>query len=83
VSSGQRGTHIRFALRRPGSLRVNIYNLLGQHVFTLFEGFGASGAQSLVWDGRTATGAVAAPGLYIVSLENEGYPLARKILLLY
>lgn len=56
--------------------RVRIYNLLGQEIaeFTAWR-------SPLFWDGTVGPGRKAAPGLYLVRVEQAGHSATAKILL--
>lgn len=70
------GTLISYDLPAATDVRVNIYNLNGQHVRELWHGPQAGGSQSLYWDGRRDGGAAAASGLYICAIQ-AGHEVAR------
>jgi len=57
-------THIAYDLPEAGPVRFEIYNVLGQKAVLLLEPRQESGRHVIVWDGRTASGAKAAAGLY-------------------
>ncbi|HLP16912.1 MAG TPA: FlgD immunoglobulin-like domain containing protein [Bacteroidota bacterium] len=62
-------TTIGYALPRQSSVTVTIYNVRGQEVKSFKVGVQASGAQSVVWDGRNAAGAPVASGVYIYRVK--------------
>jgi hypothetical protein len=70
-----------FALRlaRPERARVEVYDLQGRRVATLYDGVAPAGALPLSWDGRDARGVRAASGVYWVRAEAAGKSLLRKI----
>ncbi|MYK39648.1 MAG: S8 family serine peptidase [Gemmatimonadetes bacterium] len=55
---------IPFALAEAGPVRISVYNLMGQQVRVLADGWLAAGAHRVRWDGRTAAGVEAASGVY-------------------
>jgi len=65
-------TELVFALDRPASGELSIYDLTGRRVrsFTL-QGL-ASGEHRVVWDGRSDTGTRLASGSYLVQLRIDG-----------
>ncbi len=59
---------IPFALAEAGPVRLAVYNLMGQQVRVLADGWLAAGEHRVRWDGRTAAGVEAASGVYWVVL---------------
>jgi hypothetical protein len=58
---------VTLAVPRAQTGVVRVYDVQGKVVRTLHDGRLEAGEQPLVWDGRDASGASAAPGLYFVS----------------
>lgn len=76
-----RTTTIRFDAPAAGShVRVEVFDLAGQRVATLVDGFRAGGAHSIAWDGRRADGADASPGVYLCRLTAGSTIQTRKLL---
>ena len=61
-------TTIRYSVPRSGSVRLVIYNLLGQSVRTLVDTPQSSGSYSVLWDGRNQAGTTVSSGIYIYRL---------------
>jgi hypothetical protein len=76
-------TVIRVAVEGRESLeaRVDVYDLRGRRVRSLFAGEFESGTRELAWDGRDDQGAAAASGVYAVRLEAGHQVLQRKVTL--
>ncbi len=53
---------IPFVLAEAGPVRLVVYNLMGQQVRVLADGWLTAGAHRVRWDGRTAAGVEAASG---------------------
>lgn len=53
----------------PARVKINIYNLLGECVRTVFEGDLPPGYHTLRWDGRAGNGRVVPSGLYICRMS--------------
>ncbi len=64
-------TTIRFVLPNTAQVKLQIFNLLGKNVRTIFEGSRQAGAYSLSWDGTDNNGVVLASGMYIYRLEAQ------------
>jgi hypothetical protein len=63
-------TIIRFNLAAPREVDVDIYNLLGQRIRSLYSGQVNTGTTSLVWDGANDSGRRVAAGLYLCQLRT-------------
>jgi len=75
-------TVISYEIPHPAHLRIEIYNVLGQKIKTLFDGFQASLYGRVVWDGINEKGQGVSAGVYIYSLITDNARLNRKMLLL-
>ncbi|MCX6601659.1 MAG: T9SS type A sorting domain-containing protein [bacterium] len=70
-------TEIRFSLPQAGKVSLNLYDITGRKVATLFNHVATGGEHTVPLD---ATGL--ASGVYFVSIEAAGQIATRKILLL-
>jgi hypothetical protein len=70
-------TRLSYMLPDPGPASIHIYNLLGQHVDTVFEGEQQAGRHSLIWDAGHLPS-----GVYFARLEAEEYSQSIKMVLL-
>lgn len=75
-------TAVRYELPAAADVALSVYDVSGRRVADLARGRRAAGAHAAVWDGREASGARAAPGVYVVRLTAGGTAAARRILLL-
>ncbi len=76
-------TVIRFSLTQPTSVRLGVYDLLGQKVRNLVKAEIASGNHRVVWDGRNETGREVSSGVYLMRLIGDhGGVQTRKMVLL-
>jgi flagellar hook assembly protein FlgD len=66
---------------QSGNLKVRVYNILGQPVTTLFDGFAGAGSLSLNWDGTTQTGELAREGAYLIRVEMGQNATTHRVLL--
>ena len=62
-------------------MRLVVYNLMGQQVRVLADGWLAAGVHRVRWDGRTEAGAEAASGVYWVMLQAGGVVQTAKLAL--
>ncbi|MFC1525215.1 DUF362 domain-containing protein [Candidatus Latescibacterota bacterium] len=74
-------TIIRFALSESQEVRLEVYNLLGQRVATLAEGWREAGQYRVRWDGRDDGGQELASGVYAYRLVAGERATTRKLVL--
>ena len=60
---------------------LQIFNILGQKVKTLFNGNIASGKHEITWDSRNEQGARLPSGLYFVVMQAEHFKRVHKMML--
>ncbi|OQC06167.1 MAG: flagellar basal body rod modification protein [Candidatus Cloacimonetes bacterium ADurb.Bin089] len=75
-------TTIAFTLAKGGKVDINIYNLKGQKVKTLFSDILLPGKHCLVWDGKDDKGSSLASGIYFVKMQTGKTTDTRKITML-
>ena len=64
-------------------VNLSIYNLLDQHVQTLFRGQQGPGQYSIMWYGRDKSGVSVASGIYFVHMSTSaGQIQTKKVMLL-
>ena len=75
-------TQIAYRLASPGSVRLEIYNVLGQPVRTLVNQFQPAGFYQVRWDARDQRGAEVAAGVYLTRLSHPDGAQTRRLLYL-
>jgi len=75
-------TIIRYQLSKAGQVNLNVYNIQGQLVKTLAEGFQIPGEYSAKWDRRDNHGKQVSAGVYIYHLVTGDRILNRKMVVL-
>jgi predicted phosphodiesterase len=75
-------TRIRFAL--PGEMHVTlkVFNILGDEVRTLVEGYQMAGVFEVKWDTRNDAGKLLPSGTYLYRLQAGGFVNVKKMALL-
>lgn len=63
-------TTIRYQLAESGPVRLVVYNVLGQQIRTLVDGFQGRGVQEVVWNGRNQGGNKVTSGNYLYRFET-------------
>lgn len=75
-------TLIRFALPEDCEVKLDVYNILGQKVKTLADGFFTKGVREVVWDGKNQKGKEVASGIYFYRIKTKKYTEIKKMVLL-
>ncbi len=75
-------TTILFSLPEPMNARVEVFNILGERVKTVFNGLGQAGENSVVWNGDNDRGQAAASGVYFYRLKAGDFQQSRKMILM-
>ncbi|NQU66980.1 MAG: T9SS type A sorting domain-containing protein [Candidatus Marinimicrobia bacterium] len=75
-------TNIGFSLPQDQNVVLNIYNMNGQHIRTLTDGFYTAGEYSVRWDGSIQGGIMAPTGVYFARLSTENYNQTIKMVLM-
>jgi hypothetical protein len=75
-------TTIAYSLKEDGKVSLNIYNIRGQLVKSLADGFTAKGSHSASWDGKDARGIACASGVYLYKLTTGKTTITRKMMIL-
>lgn len=72
---------ISLGMKKEGLAVVEIYNLRGQKLKTLFSGRQDKGNFSLQWDGTDDLGVKQASGVYLIRMNSENGESLRKVVL--
>ncbi len=82
------GTTIKYDLMRSGTVKLSVYNTLGQLVRTLVTGAAqTTGAYTVAWDGKDQLGRMSSTGVYIYRLDvkdlnGKTFTRSHKMLLI-
>jgi hypothetical protein len=75
-------TVIEYVLPENSQVKLSIYNILGQHIKTLMDGFRQAGSNKVIWDGKDQAGRELSSGVYFYRLKTESFINMKKMLLL-
>jgi len=75
-------TEISFTLPEASEVRVMVYNILGQHVSTLIDGYQEAGEHAVIWNGTDSNGRKVSSGIYLYTIEAGQYKASRKMVLM-
>ena len=69
-----------FVLEYDSHVKIDIYNINGKHVNTLFNNFVSSGKRSYYWDSKCKNGFKIPSGIYFGSIETQNKLILKKII---
>ena len=75
-------TQIRYSIPVSSNVKVVVYNMLGSKVRTLHNGNQDAGYRSVMWNATNDNGDPVAAGMYIYTIEADGYFASKKMILL-
>lgn len=72
---------VRYYVKGVGvPVSLDIYNIIGQHVMTLYKGKRSTGTYTEIWNGTLNSGRKAPPGLYFITLSSRNKSFTKKFL---
>ncbi|RJR30015.1 MAG: T9SS C-terminal target domain-containing protein [Candidatus Latescibacterota bacterium] len=74
-------TRVEYGLAAPARVRLRIYDAAGRLVRSLVEAERPAGRHVELWDGRDASGRLAASGIYFYRLDAGSFSQTRKTVL--
>jgi len=75
-------TKIAFDIAHAGNVSIDVYNIKGQRVKTLVNGYYEIGNHSIIWNGDDSTGRSVGSGIYFYRMTTNGYNSVQKMLLM-
>jgi hypothetical protein len=75
-------TEICYALPNDCHVRLTVYNVKGQKVKTLVNGFESTGHKTVRWDGTDENGQKVSSGIYFYRLEAGNFRQTHKMVLM-
>ncbi|MFQ5637514.1 MAG: FlgD immunoglobulin-like domain containing protein [bacterium] len=74
-------TVIEYQVPNTAEIKLQVYNLLGQKIRTLFSGLRQAGSHTIQWDGLNDRGQQVAAGIYFLRLQADRFAVSKKMLL--
>jgi hypothetical protein len=75
-------TRIRFELSKPGTVRLEVFDVAGRVVRTLVGGESyPAGSHEALWDGRNESGRAVPSGVYVCRLVTEDSTATTRVML--
>ncbi|MBU2508508.1 MAG: T9SS type A sorting domain-containing protein, partial [Bacteroidetes bacterium] len=75
-------TTIEYQLSEPDYVKIKIYDVKGELINSVDEGYKPSGNHQITWSGLNKIGTKAASGAYFYQLEASNRSEVKKMLLL-
>ena len=72
-------TMINFYLPNNNYIEINIYDIKGKKVRTIYKGKLNSGYQSIKWNGMDDKGVSLSSGIYVLSLNYDNQVISNKM----
>ena len=72
-------TMIDFYLPEDNYIEINIYNVKGEKVKTIYKGELSSGYQSIKWNGTDDKASSLSSGIYVVRLNYDNQVISNKM----
>jgi hypothetical protein len=76
-------TTIPFSIKKSGVVKLDVINMLGQHVCSIVDEFYQPGHFTAKWMGKNSNGQDVPAGIYFYRLEINGYIKAKPLILLW
>jgi hypothetical protein len=73
---------IRYSANRPGSISIEIYDVLGRKVNEIRNNITSPGDGSIIWDGRTNESVGVSSGIYFIKAELGGMEIVKKVVVI-
>ena len=74
-------TTIEYTLDTDSTMAIDIYNISGQHVKTLFAGQAVAGVHNTLWNGQDKTGKVVSAGIYLCRIQADNTMVVHRMTL--
>jgi len=75
-------TQISYYLPKASRAKLTVYNVLGQSVRVLYDGYQEAGMQTVTWDGRNSDGVELSSGIYFYRLQAGNFNQTKKMSLM-
>lgn len=75
-------TQINYDLQKSGIVSIDIYNIKGIYIKSLFNNFQSSGYYTLTWNGTNSIGKSVSAGMYLYIIKAGDFRITKKMVLL-
>tara|TARA_B100000614_G_scaffold254422_1_gene269766 strand:+ start:2770 stop:3153 length:384 start_codon:yes stop_codon:yes gene_type:complete len=74
-------TTIDYSIPSPSNILFKIYDMSGNEIRTLHNGYHNSGSATIIWDGKDKNSQLVASGIYFYSIVSDRNSLVKKLTL--
>ena len=64
------------------TIHANIYDLLGQKIWSSSKHFSSPETETLIWNGKNKKGDRVSNGIYFIQVEGDKYQTTQKVIYL-
>jgi hypothetical protein len=75
-------TRINYAIPEAGYITLNIYDISGLLVRTLYQGDQSAGRYEVMWNGKNNSGSKVGSGVYFYRIQANSFTAVKKMILL-
>lgn len=74
-------TNLSYSLKAPGTVRIEVYNLKGQLIWSTTQSHTQAGYFYSTWNGKDMNGTPVSSGIYSYKMTSENYTSTKKVVL--
>jgi len=74
---------ITYSLIKDSQVKINVFNVAGEHVKKLLDEKMLAGEHNISWDGKDKNSRVVGNDVYVISIEAGSYNQWRKVIVLH
>ena len=75
-------TNISFTVPNNGNINLTVYNVMGQKVYTILDGYTRAGNHSVKWNGLDQNSNEVSSGIYFYSLKSDAGSITKTMVLM-
>ena len=73
-------TNIEFEMMVQSDIKIEIFDVTGGYITTLYKGFADPGVHKLTWNGINDKGQIISSGVYFYKMTADNFVQTRKLL---
>ncbi|MCD4651168.1 MAG: T9SS type A sorting domain-containing protein [Candidatus Cloacimonetes bacterium] len=75
-------TTINYSVEEKGDIKIEVFNVKGQKIQTLVNGFKNAGNYIVIWNGTDSTNNYVGSGMYLYKMTTKNKTISKKMVLL-
>lgn len=75
-------TTIEYELPTNGSVRLEVFNILGQKIKTLVDQNQVAGVHQVIWNGKNELSEAVVSGIYLYRIQSQDFKATKRMLLI-